>query len=195
MQLILIRHSITAGNLEKRYLGRRTDEPLCPKGVALAQKNTALFQAYQPDILFCSPMKRCTETAEILFSKMQPQLVEDLAECDFGAFEGKNYQELSGVPAYQAWIDSGGTLPFPEGESQASFTAHCCAAVQRIVLQNAFQTAAIVAHGGTCMAILSQMEQQHIPYFDWHIPFCEPICCEIVSLSPLQLKLCNEKSG
>ena len=67
--------------------------------------------------------------------------------------------------------------------------------MQRIVLQNAFQTAAIVAHGGTCMAILSQMEQQHIPYFDWHIPFCEPICCEIVSLSPLQLKLCNEKSG
>ena len=107
MQLILIRHSITAGNLEKRYLGRRTDEPLCPEGVALAQKNAALFQAYQPDILFCSPMKRCTETAEILFSKMQPQLVEDLAECDFGAFEGKNYRELSGVPAYQAWIDSG----------------------------------------------------------------------------------------
>ena len=115
MQLILIRHSITAGNLEKRYLGRRTDKSLCPEGVALAQKNAALFRAYQPDILFCSPMKRCTETAEILFSKMQSQLVEDLAECDFGAFEGKNYRELSGVPAYQAWIDSGGQMMVPNG--------------------------------------------------------------------------------
>ena len=29
MQLLLIRHSITAGNLEHRYIGCRTDEPLC----------------------------------------------------------------------------------------------------------------------------------------------------------------------
>lgn len=40
---------------------------------------------------------------------------------DFGAFEGHNYQELSGDPAYQRWIDSGGTLPFPEGESREEF--------------------------------------------------------------------------
>ena len=135
MQLILIRHSITAGNLEKRYLGRRTDKSLCPEGVALAQKNAALFRAYQPDILFCSPMKRCTETAEILFSKMQSQLVEDLAECDFGAFEGKNYRELSGVPAYQAWIDSNGTLPFPNGESQESFRKRSTTGFKRCIEQ------------------------------------------------------------
>lgn len=40
---------------------------------------------------------------------------------DFGAFEGHNYQELAGDPAYQRWIDSGGTLPFPEGESREEF--------------------------------------------------------------------------
>ena len=31
-QLILIRHGATAGNLEKRYIGR-TDEALCPLGI------------------------------------------------------------------------------------------------------------------------------------------------------------------
>ena len=38
MQLLLIRHSITAGNLEHRYIGCRTDEPLCEAGIALAQQ-------------------------------------------------------------------------------------------------------------------------------------------------------------
>ena len=172
MQLILIRHSITAGNLEKRYLGRRTDEPLCPEGVALAQKNAALFQAYQPDILFCSPMKRCTETAEILFSKMQPQLVEDLAECDFGAFEGKNYRELSGVPAYQAWIDSGGQMMVPNGESGAGFRHRCCRAYEQCVRdaqEKGAQRIAIVCHGGTIMSVLERYGRPEKSFYEWQI--------------------------
>ena len=34
IQLYLIRHSMTAGNLKKRYIGR-TDESLCPEGIVL----------------------------------------------------------------------------------------------------------------------------------------------------------------
>ena len=34
MSWILIRHGMTKGNLEKRYVGCRTDEPLCPGGIA-----------------------------------------------------------------------------------------------------------------------------------------------------------------
>ena len=33
MKLIFIRHGKTAGNLERRYIGR-TDEPLCDEGIA-----------------------------------------------------------------------------------------------------------------------------------------------------------------
>ena len=199
IELYLIRHGMTLGNVEHRYIGRQTDEPLSEDGRQQLEKRkdqwAQVCRTGDMPYVFVSPMLRCRQTAEILFPQIPQIEIDPWREMDFGEFEGKNYAQLNGDPRYQAWIDSGGTLPFPEGESQASFTARCCAAVQRIVLQNAFQTAAIVAHGGTCMAILSQMEQQHIPYFDWHIPFCEPICCEIVSLSPLQLKLCNEKSG
>lgn len=41
-------------------------------------------------------------------------IIEELAECDFGEFENKNYKELEGNPHYQEWIDSNGTLPFRE---------------------------------------------------------------------------------
>ena len=75
--------------------------------------------------VYVSPMKRCVQTAEIIYPKMMKagaySCNEKLRECDFGLFENHNYIELSGCPEYQAWIDSGGKLPFPEGESREAF--------------------------------------------------------------------------
>lgn len=124
-EIILVRHGKTAGNLEGRYIGSRTDEPLCEEGIhALEEK--VREGIYPPvDLVYASPMIRCRQTAKILWPKFtdssQIQYVQNLQECDFGAFENKNYQELSGNAEYQAWIDSNGTLPFPGGESNEAF--------------------------------------------------------------------------
>ena len=42
VRVILIRHGKTRGNLEGRYVGR-TDEPLCPEGVAALEAHGARF--------------------------------------------------------------------------------------------------------------------------------------------------------
>lgn len=123
-ELILIRHGKTAGNLLGRYIGSRTDEPLCDEG----REGLAGKQLPEVERLYVSPMKRCVETAEILwpgFDRKKMQKVTDLRECDFGDFENKNYKELSGNGDYQAWIDSNGTLPFPNGESMDAFKSRC----------------------------------------------------------------------
>ncbi len=98
-EIILVRHGKTAGNLEGRYIGSRTDEPLCEEGIhALEEK--VREGTYPPvDLVYASPMIRCRQTAKILWPKFadssQIQYVQNLQECDFGAFENKNYQELS----------------------------------------------------------------------------------------------------
>lgn len=98
MQIVFIRHSMTAGNLERRYIGCRTDEPLCEAGISLAQQKTAeIRQTFpMPEVVLTSPMRRCVQTAEILFPDTPREIVYGLQECDFGDFEGKNYAELSG---------------------------------------------------------------------------------------------------
>ena len=179
MQLLLIRHSITAGNLEHRYIGCRTDEPLCEAGIALAQQKSVEFRRAfpAPELVLVSPMQRCRQTAEILFPHMPQKIVWGLQECDFGAFEGKNYQELSGDTSYQAWIDSNGTLPFPGGESNEAFRQRCCQAFQRITEglqkqeEKTGQTlrAAVVVHGGTIMAILERFGTPKKNYFDYQV--------------------------
>ena len=68
---------------------------------------------------------RCRQTAEILFPGAEYHPVPDLRECDFGAFEGKSYEELKDDPAYRSWIDSGGEGEIPEGESAPAFRLRC----------------------------------------------------------------------
>ena len=52
---------------------------------------------------------------------------------DFGLFEGKNYQDLKGDAYYQRWIDSDGTLPFPQGESREAFLQRSRKGLERML--------------------------------------------------------------
>ena len=85
MRWVLIRHGQTQGNLEHRYIGCRTDEPLCAAG------REALRLGRYPAVsrVFASPMRRCIETAAMLYPGILPQPVPGFRECDFGAFEEK----------------------------------------------------------------------------------------------------------
>ena len=154
MRWILIRHGKTRGNLEKRYIGCRTDEPLTPEGAE------QLRQGQYPPVgrVYASPMRRCLETAEILYPGVPKETVPDLRECDFGDFEGKNYAELNGDPQYQSWIDSGGTKDFPGGEKRDAFIHRSMqgfrAALGDIEIS---ERVIILCHGGTIMAIMSAL--------------------------------------
>ena len=163
MRIIFIRHGKTAGNQEKRYIGR-TDESLCHEGISeLAVRNYP-----NCDAVICSPMKRCIETAKIIYPNIEPILCSSLKECDFGDFEGKTHIDLSGKEHNPAWIDTGGTMQFPNGETTQNFRNRCCEGfVQSVKLVNRSEIVAYVVHGGTIMAVLDRFSAPHMDYFDW----------------------------
>ena len=165
----LIRLGKTKSNEEQRYLGT-TDEPISPKGRADILQKRGQYE--EPDFLYVSPMRRCVETGQLLFPGRTPVICSSFREMDFGDFEGKNYRELSGNPDYQAWIDSGGTLAFPNGESREAFVSRCMDGYRQMMEQvkttvleqpaserKECYTVAAVVHGGTIMAVCSQKEQ------------------------------------
>ncbi len=178
IKLVLIRHGATEGNKEHRYIGR-TDEPLSSEAKEKLSAETNCYPRI--DRLFTSPMKRCIETAEIIYPDQKPVVVDPLREMDFGNFEGKNYKELNGNPDYQAWIDSGGTIAFPNGESREEFIKRCCEGMRDVVSQleefivskqmmQEYQreiTIGLVVHGGTIMALCSAFGSGE--YFDYQV--------------------------
>ena len=119
--------------------------------------------------MVCSPMRRCLETAAILYPEMRPFVVEELRECDFGDFEGHNYAELNGRADYQAWIDSNGMLPFPGGESREAFADRCCAAFSQVMAGEGEKDVAFIVHGGTIMAIMERFALPPRDYFSYQV--------------------------
>lgn len=152
------------GNLRGAYIGR-TDEPLCDEGIAELEAK----EFPKADIVISSPMKRCIQTADIIYPDVPILIYNDLRECDFGDFEGKNYSELNGNANYQAWIDSGGELPFPNGEAHNAFTDRCCNAFLRAVSENEGKAIAFVVHGGTVMSVLERFAVPKKGYYDYMI--------------------------
>lgn len=176
LEVLLLRHGQTQGNLEKRYIGK-TDEPLLLDDTESMRKINALQKRLEQEViagsqkLFVSPMLRCRQTAELLFPGQEQVVIDKLREMDFGRFEAKNYMELSADPAYQAWIDSDGRLPFPEGEDRECFIKRTMEGFRQMTEQawreNCGQIAAVV-HGGSIMAILSCLMQDD--YFAYQVP-------------------------
>ena len=167
LKIWLIRHGMTMGNRYGRYIGA-TDEPLCREG----REALAGMSYPTPEAVYASPLLRCTQTAEILFPGKPLQIIDDLSECDFGDFENKNYRELSGNPDYQAWIDSGGTLPFPGGESREAFRRRSLRGFERAVndcIQKGRNKAALVIHGGTIMNVMEEYASVRRSFYDWHV--------------------------
>ncbi len=179
MQIYLIRHGSTAGNLEHRYVGT-TDEELTQD--ACQELRLARGKFPVPDVVFTSPLRRCVQTAGILFPEASKEVVFDLKECEFGAFEYKNYKELQGNEAYQSWIDSGGTAAFPGGESREEFSKRCCKAFETAcfdALRKKYDTAVFVVHGGTIMAVMEQYARPSRDYFDWQVKNGCGFSCEV----------------
>ena len=149
IKIWLIRHGMTEGNRHQRYIGV-TDEPLCPEGIERLKNITYP----KPQAIFVSPLRRCQETAEILFPEQKVRIIDQLAECDFGAFENKNYKELSDDPRYQAWIDSN-----LEGFQRAVTTC----------IRENISEAALVVHGGTIMNIMEAYALPKKEFYEWHV--------------------------
>lgn len=171
--LVIIRHGETKSNREHRYLGK-TDELLSEEGKEELTEQGKLGAYPSVDILFTSPMKRCIQTADILYPGVSAVPVEEWTEMDFGAFEGKNYFELRGDERYQTWIDSNGMLPFPGGESREDFILRCekgFCRIQREVAKREgkeeIERIGLVVHGGTIMALMSRYRGGE--YFDYQV--------------------------
>lgn len=190
MKLWLIRHGMTKGNREHRYVGA-TDEGLLPE-----EKERLQARAVHPAVVFVSPARRCRETAACLFPGAAPELivVPEFMEMNFGAFEYMNWQEINQDSdpahraAYQRYIDSGGETAFPGGESKAEFTRRVCDGFERAVLPRIqeHQDVAIVAHGGTIMALMERYAEPHKPYFEWSVKPGEGYCLDFMGSDPIK---------
>ena len=159
-KLHLIRHGMTAGNLQGLYIGSGTDLPLCDEGRAQLADLKERFVYPQVDTVFSSPLLRAVETANILFPGAAHQFtVHDLREAGFGKFEGRPVKDLVHAEDFKKWITPGSGY-LPEGaEPTEQFHARCADSLMKLfeyMIRMDVTEAACVTHGGVIMSMLSQ---------------------------------------
>lgn len=154
LQLFLYRHGATEANLRREYLGHR-DLPLAQEGRAELMGK----EIPDADLLFCSPLKRCLETAEIFFPGKEYILLPEWMERDFGPYEGKRWNDLKEQDDYIRWIDSEGEIE-PDGmEPTSEFRErirHGFVRIEKESLnflsdESSLVRVAAVVHGGTIL--------------------------------------------
>lgn len=170
-KLHLIRHGLTAGNLEGRYIGSGTDIPLCDEGRAQLADLKERFKYPAVDTVFSSPMMRAVETANLLFPGATHQFsVHDLREAGFGVFENRPVKELVKDPDFQKWITPGAGYT-PEGaEPTADFHRRCGESLLKLfeyMIRMDVTEAACVTHGGVIMSMLAQKALPQRKPEDW----------------------------
>ena len=76
--------------------------------------------------LFTSPLKRCKETAAILYPENKPIEIEGFIEYNFGEFENKTAEELEKNEFFPKWLAGEKGVAPPYGESNEAFAKRVC---------------------------------------------------------------------
>ncbi len=164
-----IRHGAINPTLRGRYIGV-TDVPLSDKGKIEIRKLDATMAYPYAKVVFTSPLKRCTQTARIIYPDIEPLVIDHLSECHFGEWENKSAAELAGDETFKKWLAGDPSVKPPRGESNADFTRRICLVFESIVdglIKTGTTDAAIITHGGVMTTLLSVYGIPQAKPFDW----------------------------
>jgi len=158
-QFYLIRH----GEVEERYHrvfgGSRIDMPLSPLGHEQAQALARWFGDRRLDAVYASPMLRVQQTVAPLLARrgIQPTVIPDLSEVDFGDWTGFTWDEVKarfGVSAFD-WLEVIEQERIPNGESAAALLRRVEPSLSRMLHDNPHRSVAVACHGGIIRVILA----------------------------------------
>ena len=161
-RLLLVRHGETVLGAEGRYAGH-SDTALTPRGrreVAALRRRLA---GTRIDVVYCSDLPRCRQTAELLVPEREFRLTRRLREIDFGRWEGRTKAELAKRygETYRRWKADPSVGRPSGGESVPELRRRVRRFTAEVARRHPSATVLFVCHGGVIRAILD------VPYHDY----------------------------
>lgn len=136
MNLFAIRHGETAWSLSGQHTGI-TDIPLTDNGRRLAERLRPVLAKESFELVLVSPRQRARETVEIAGLGRQAIVDPDLAEWNYGSYEGLTSLEIhEKAPGWLIFRDGcpGGEMPEQVGERADRVIARARTATGNVAL-------------------------------------------------------------
>lgn len=152
-RLALVRHGRTAWNDEQRIQGR-LDIPLSPEGRESVDAIRGFLAACSPTALYCSPVRRAVESAEIIAYHLGLEIVvcEEFTELNVGEWQGMVAADLAQIDSWQQYQADASVARPKGGESIRELQNRAVAGVKAIV-DSGVTSCVIVTHGDVIRAI------------------------------------------
>lgn len=148
--ILLLRHGATPPNTQHRFIGS-TDISLSRVGRQQLKVVAAQLGTYGLTRCFCSPMRRCRQTADIVLADadVRAEMLPELREIDFGSWEGLTFGEVPSAArkGIERWAKFDPDFCFPGGERLGDFTARVKRAARQISFV-AEDKVIVITHGG-----------------------------------------------
>lgn len=169
----LARHGRTAYNLERRFQGQ-TAVPLDEVGRAQAAELAANAQGHGFVSLWCSPLQRARETAEVVGEALGLEPREDarLMETDTGDWTDRLFADVEREQPelYAAYHETDPGFRFPGGESLREQMERVIAAAVDITHSGTLP-ALVVCHRGVIRCLRSHTHIRGLETFmRWDVP-------------------------
>jgi probable phosphoglycerate mutase len=159
-RLSLVRHGATQATAEDRFSGS-IDVDLSEEGRVQARRLAERLAQEKVCAVYCSPLRRTRETAEILARPhgLAVETRDGLREIHHGRWEGLTRREVEErfAEEYAAWETDPFTFAPQDGESGLDVLARAMPVLREIVVSHEGEGIVVVSHKATLRLILSSL--------------------------------------
>jgi broad specificity phosphatase PhoE len=182
--VILTRHGETAWNRTRRLQGR-LDISLSEEGIEEARNLSAALSSVPISEIYCSPLSRSRETAEILGSPhgLTPKVKDAFMEADYGSWEGKSSEYLRKIfpHDFDKWIKQPTDVQIPNAENLECVQKRVVEGFMEVLNESNANVIAIVGHGGVNRALLLSLLNADLKSF-WRIRQ-DNVCVNLIEVA------------
>ncbi len=152
MEIYLIRH--TTPQIEKGICYGQSDIPLTESfHTELHQLKTHLPELF--DVVYSSPMSRCTKLAQFIQAKELFIPDRRLLEMNFGDWEMKNWDEIN-QDVLNEWMKDFVNVRVPKGENFIDLNERVTEFIDELLKTN-YKKVAIVTHAGVIRCVVAKI--------------------------------------
>lgn len=182
--IVLVRHGENDWSKKNKLAGRIPGVHLNETGHQQAHAAAQRLAALPIKAVYSSPVTRCLETAAYIADthSLTIQHVSELAEVDYGEWEGKKIKKLAKRPLWRAVQFFPSRARFPQGEALRDVQHRAIQAIEEIAGRHEKETVVIVSHADLIRLVLAHYLGVHMDSFQRLV--ISPASASVIWLHP-----------
>jgi broad specificity phosphatase PhoE len=160
-RIYFIRHGEGQDNINRKFSSTWMDHSLTERGRQQAVQTGNYLAGSRIDEIFCSPMKRAHETAQIIASQlhMEAIVIPGFQEANVGDLEGRDFTDQTWAIYHgvtNQWYAGETRASFPNGEDYVAVWERTRNGYMKILQNRENSNLVLVGHGGLFIATLKE---------------------------------------